>query len=332
VYWRRNGLQLVGKGDSDGGLGDLDFGHDVLYGSYTHLDHLQLEHFSVDSITGKLQLMPSTVTLHSVRASLLHGKLASSGTINYQDERASPCDMDFKLRVHDLQIAGLLPPPTGGEEPLVEGLFSLSTALRAEGRNPLDLALGTFGDIDLSGRNGVYRGLAGRGGKASKASKVAGNLTFSRQLKAIGRMLDEMEELRFSQMKLSLLRESKTRLKVDQFSVASPLMRIEGQGSLTAIPGKKLDQGPLDASINLATRGDMSILFDGMGLLKKGSGSAGYRAMTTPIDIGGTLAEPDTSALWELLDEAADNAGGSFGLGLKTVNRKLKKSQSAASR
>jgi hypothetical protein len=172
VYWRRNGLQLVGKGDSDGGLGDLDFGHDVLYGSYTHLDHLQLEHFSVDSITGKLQLMPSTVTLHSVRASLLHGKLASSGTINYQDERASPCDMDFKLRVHDLQIAGLLPPPTGGEEPLVEGLFSLSTALRAEGRNPLDLALGTFGDIDLSGRNGVYRGLAGRGGKASKASKA----------------------------------------------------------------------------------------------------------------------------------------------------------------
>jgi hypothetical protein len=26
---------IGGKGDSDGGLVDLDFGHDVLYGSYT---------------------------------------------------------------------------------------------------------------------------------------------------------------------------------------------------------------------------------------------------------------------------------------------------------
>jgi hypothetical protein len=48
--------QAGGEGASDGGLVDLDFGHDVLYGSYTHLDHLQLEHFSVDSITGSFSI------------------------------------------------------------------------------------------------------------------------------------------------------------------------------------------------------------------------------------------------------------------------------------
>jgi hypothetical protein len=35
VSWRRNGLKLVGKGDSDGDSMDVDFGVDVLYAYYT---------------------------------------------------------------------------------------------------------------------------------------------------------------------------------------------------------------------------------------------------------------------------------------------------------
>ena len=35
VSWRRNGLELVGKGNSDGDSMDVDFGVDVLYASYT---------------------------------------------------------------------------------------------------------------------------------------------------------------------------------------------------------------------------------------------------------------------------------------------------------
>ena len=35
VSWRRNGRDLVGKGASDGGSVDVDFGDDALYASYT---------------------------------------------------------------------------------------------------------------------------------------------------------------------------------------------------------------------------------------------------------------------------------------------------------
>ena len=37
MSWRRNGLDLVGKGASDGGSVDVDFGDDALYASYTQL-------------------------------------------------------------------------------------------------------------------------------------------------------------------------------------------------------------------------------------------------------------------------------------------------------
>jgi hypothetical protein len=87
---------------------------------------------------------------------------------------------------------------------------------------------------------------------------------------------------------------------------------------------------PLDASVSLATRQDMSILFDGMGLLREDEDSGGYRALSRPITITGTLSEPDTSDLWLMLDEAAANARGLFGMGLRGINRKLKKSQSVS--
>jgi hypothetical protein len=107
------------------------------------------------------------------------------------------------------------------------------------------------------------------------------------------------------------------------------MLRLEGEGQVTLERQGPLLMSPLDASITLATRKDMSILFDGMGLLRKEEDSGGYRALVRPITIAGTLSEPDTSDLWLMLDEAAANARGLFGLGLRGINRKLKKSQLA---
>jgi hypothetical protein len=80
----------------------------------------------------------------------------------------------------------------------------------------------------------------------------------------------------------------------------------------------------LDTSF--AARGDVAILFDGMKLLVEEGDDASeqdYRAFVRPIRITGTPAEPDASAFWALLDEGAENARGSFGVGLRTLNRKL---------
>ena len=93
---------------------------------------------------------------------------------------------------------------------------------------------------------------------------------------------------------------------------------------MTAEPGLPLALSPMEANLDIATRGDMSILFDGMGLLEKDADRQGFRPMNRSLSVGGSLAEPDTSALWESLDEAAANARGSFGLGLRAINRKLK--------
>ena len=66
-----------------------------------------------------------------------------------------------------------------------------------------------------------------------------------------------------------------------------------------------------------------------MKLLEEGPADD-YRALTRPIRFGGSPAEPDTEAFWELLNEGAANARGMFGFTLRTLNRKLERGRSRA--
>jgi hypothetical protein len=73
----------------------------------------------------------------------------------------------------------------------------------------------------------------------------------------------------------------------------------------------------------------MTILFDGLGLLGEGTDEHGYRPVTRPVTIGGTVAAPDTSEFYEMLDEAARDSKGVLGVGMRRANKKLKKAHAA---
>ena len=60
-----------------------------------------------------------------------------------------------------------------------------------------------------------------------------------------------------------------------------------------------------------------------------GTDSHGYRLLSRPITIGGTVAEPDTSDFYEMLDDAATDSKGVLGVGMRKINKKLQKTQGA---
>ena len=118
-------------------------------------------------------------------------------------------------------------------------------------------------------------------------------------------------------------RSEPDRIEVSQLFVESPQLLIDASGSLALAPRRPLLLSPLDVSATLAANGDVEILFDGMGLLEDEVNEAGYRELTRAVRLGGTPTEPDTSAFWELLEEAANNSGGALGAGLRALNRRL---------
>ena len=152
---------------------------------------------------------------------------------------------------------------------------------------------------------------------------MIGILTFSQELRAIGRLIDSLGEMRFEQADFLLERSTPDRIELRTLYVRSPQLRIGASGSLELAPQRPVLMSPLDVSAQIAARGDVVILFDGMGLLEEAADDAGYRDLTRVVRLGGTPLEPDTSVFWELLDEAASNSRGVFGAGLRELNRRL---------
>lgn len=293
------------------------------------LGTLDLASASVDDIRGRLTVDPAAMELTGVHASMLGAHLGAEGALRFDESAETPYDFRFDASYTGLDLGRLFRAVVPGEPPVLEGVFDVRTTAAGRGRNLADLGLGTLGELKVSGRDGVFRGLAGQFGWARRGTGVVGVITFSKQLKAVSRLLGELEALEFSTFELALARETAGRFAISGLEVVSPLARIEGKGGVDVEPGLPLVESPLDAHFDMATRGDMTILFEGMGLLQEGIDEQGYRPLIHPVEVGGTVAEPDTSQFYEMLDEASKDSKGVVGVAMRRVNKQLQREQAA---
>jgi len=294
------------------------------------LGRVELDRYILTDVTGALEVDPRRIRLEDVAADMLGAAMRSEGVLGFDATADDPYDLELTWLVTDLEIGRLFREVAPDVPPTIEGAFELQMDVAGTGRNVIDLGAQTLGEIRLSGRDGVFRGLAGRFGLARTGAKVGGVLLFSKELKAIGRMLGELEELQFDTFDLVLARPEPQRFEVATLEVVSPVAHIEGSGGISVDPDTPLPLSPLNVRLELATRGDLTILFDGMGLLEPDEDVRGYRPLTRPVTVSGTVSEPDTSDFYEMLDEAAENSGGAFGFGLRRVNKKLQKGRTAS--
>ena len=283
---------------------------------------IEFPSFAVEGVRGKLDVTAARAALSGVSASLLGADLRASATVRFDAAKPKPYSLDLSTAVKNLELGRVFQAAAPGAPPTAEGRFEFATTLSGEGLNPLDLALSSVGEVRLSGRDGVFRGLAASAGTGSKAVRVIGLLTFSRELKAVGRLLDGLGQIRFKQADL-LLERTPDRIELKQLSIVSPQLKIDAAGDIELAPLQPVLLSPLNVTARLAAAGDIAILFDGMKLLEGERGQPGYRKVTKPIEIVGSAAAPDTSSFWALLDEGAGNARGSFGVGLRALNAKL---------
>ena len=289
------------------------------------IGRIQLPRYAVNGVRGVVEVDPSRVELSGAEAELLGAELTMAGGLGFDAADEQPYDLRFETSFTDLDLGALFRAVDPEAPPTLEGVFEVRSEVSGRGRNLADLGLGSLGSVRLSGRDGVFRGLAGRFGLARTGAKAIGFLTFSKQLKAIGRLLEELEELEFDTFSLELARETPRRFAISELRVVSPLARIDGGGGIEVEAGVPLAASPLDASLDMETHGDLTILFEGLGLLAAEEGEDGYRTVIRPITVAGTVSEPDTSDFYEMLDEAAEQSKGVAGVAMRRANKKLQK-------
>ena len=191
-------------------------------------------------------------------------------------------------------------------------------------RSPL--ADRTVAGVRLQSGGGLCRLLdPGKAKKLSFWSGIGG--VFSKEFGAISRLVKNLPEFPYDTMEVTIVRTAPDTVHLHSLTLRTPNTLITGFGVVYLQDDLPAAESPMELQIQLATRGDLAILFDGMKLLQDTPDASGFRPLREPITVRGTLDEPDASELYDRIDEGIQNAKGLFGWALRRVQGKIKKEE-----
>ncbi len=267
--------------------------------------------FEADDIAGDLKLGPDALALDQLRAVLGSGGAANlNGTIAFAPSAPEPYSLKADVKVSDVDSAPLFRALDPSKPPTVEGKFNFSSQLTGGGLNLVDLGQRTQGDMTLTSKSGIFRGLASNGGTKtlSTASGIAGLLGKSKELVALGKLTTALQQFPYDQINVQLTRGQSLDVQLKDFSVISQQLRLTGTGGLTYEKGKSMLDQKLALQLQMGVLGDMETLMAALGKVSTDKDELGYTKVSRPIKIGGTPTNPDTSDLYAFLKEAGVSA------------------------
>lgn len=289
---------------------------------------IKVDQYAITGVRGSLELDDQVLKLQEVQAEFLGARFGAFLDLTFDSTRGMPYQLSAGVNLHELEMGRLFSEVDPDTPPALEGIFNLESELRGAGINLLNLLDKSHAVTRIKGQRGMFRGLQqDEAKKLSFLAGVAGTLLFSPEFRAVGRLVRQLAAFPFDTMAIEIARTDPQRVQMQSLHLLADEFEVQGEGGVTLLDDQPLTHSPLDLTVRMATKGDMAILFDGMKLLEKQPDARGYRALRQPFVIAGTLAAPDASALYAMFDEAAQNAGGAFGLVLRGVNKKLRKSE-----
>jgi hypothetical protein len=202
------------------------------------------------------------------------------------------------------------------EPPVMEGLFELRGEAAGCGTTPAEAVLNAAAHLEAEAADGVFRGLSEGASELSRLLRVAGTLTFSKEIRAAGRAVGTLEALPIESARLRLDRVPGLGLEIRELEVESPDLRLRVEGAARRVPEQPFVASRLDARVAMEARGDVGILFDAAGFLADGAADD-YRRVTRGFTLRGTVGAPDAVDLYRAISEAGANAGGAYGWALR---------------
>lgn len=268
--------------------------------------------WTMSGLTGRLAVEPERVSLQKLGADFGEkSRLAAKGDIVFAPG-LNPYHLtgDFSLTEFD---AGKFFKALNPERaPTVEGVFSVAGQLEGRGLTLDDTLDRTRGQFQLTSRQGVFRGLKRATDKLSVASKAVelgaalGSLLKTGRVKEavekvagssyyVDQLAQALGEFNYDHFSLKLVRDESLNVELQDISLVSPEIRLNGSGRVTYEAGKPLLEQPLSVSLNLASRGKIEQIIGRLRELDGTRDELDYARAKNPVVVGGTLARPDPS-------------------------------------
>lgn len=267
--------------------------------------------WAMTGLTGAVAIEPSLITLQKLEAAFSEtSRLAAKMELRFTGG-AMPYRLAGDYTLNEFDAGRLFRAIEPAKPPTVEGLFNVVARFSGNGETPARALERVQGEFHLTSRQGVFRGLQRTTNKLSMSSKavelgatVLGSILGSEkaartaekvagQAYFVDQLAQSIGEFNYDLLSVRLTRDELLNMNLEDISLVSPEIRLNGRGTVSYVVGQPLLEQPLSASLNFAARGKVEQLFGKLRLLDTTKDELGYTRTRDAVTVGGTLAKPD---------------------------------------
>jgi hypothetical protein len=263
----------------------------------------------ISGLTGRMTIDPQRLAAEQITGKLgTDGQLLLNTEVRFAAGEPQPYASKFDLNVRDFEVGPLFKAMSPGKPPTVEGRFNIRSQATGTGRTLGELIQHTRGEFVLQSRKGVFRGLQQEAAAVSLAARLLGSLgekveNLATRADVTAEIAGQLAQLQFDQLNVRLSRDQSLNLKLTDFVLVSPNVRLQGDGLITYDPTKSLLNQAMQVRINMGVMGavETKISRAKLPVLSGERDDLGYMKLREPFVIGGTLNKPNASQLYVML-------------------------------
>ncbi len=286
---------------------------------------LEFAPYRIENVRGNLLLTDREFTLSRLEGKMFEGKWSGQVRVRHDPTAAGAAHaLDASFRIEQFESARVVQTVFRRDTAAVEAKLDVEADFTSSGNRLPDLMASAAGGFTARTRNGVVRFALPNTEMASSLAVLGGAMTFSPELRALGRLLPKLAELPVDDLRISGRVDANGEVRLSEFVLNSPQARFTGRGRVTATADAIMSR-PLDLSLNIAAKDEMAVILGGMNLLERKKDAAGFQAVREKLTVGGKAGEPDLRPLYDLLARSVSDSSGTWGYLMRKVQADVEK-------
>jgi len=261
----------------------------------------------IEAIALKAVVSEPKLMVNPISAKIGEGELKGSSTVLFAASQAKPYSLTADIRFADVNPAFFVKKYRSAP---VQGRFDGVFQLTGVGQS-LDAAVeDSTATLKISGEEGILTafemderqqlglGLAGLLGQSLDRPGIA----------ALSRTIPYFKDILFDSFVFELTRGADKRVLIPQLRLMGDSILIDASGSVAPSGLSEIMDQPLNLTLSLGAKGRLTESLETLDLLQPSTAEDGFRRWNKDIQITGSLADPDTGELMDILNDAAKGA------------------------
>jgi hypothetical protein len=273
------------------------------------LDELALESGQVlTELKAQLKISEALFSVKDITATLKGGGLFGQANVTYDpiQSRAYRVASSFVFENIDPSLFS----KKGYSEFPIQGFFDGQLKFAGSGHTVKEAGEDFEGDLTITGRNGVLTAfeLDSRSQLGLIGAGILGQSLNRPGITSMAQAVPYFKDMKFESFTIQLARGKDKQVRIPELKLMGDNLSINGHGAIAAGNIGEILDHPLHLTLGLGAKGRLVDHLETLQLLGTKISEDGFRNWNQDIEIRGSLGDPDTSALKELLNNAARRA------------------------